>query len=68
MGTKAQVDGIFLNNINLLQNNEYFKDEVMSIVINQFIDSKKINLDYDTTQAINHLIVKEYLQQYNYYR
>ncbi|WP_127133062.1 DEAD/DEAH box helicase family protein [Pseudoflavitalea rhizosphaerae] len=68
MGTKAQVDGIFLNNINLLQNDEYFKDEVMSIVINQFIDTKRIKLDYDTTQIINHLIVKEYLQQYNYYR
>lgn len=68
MGTKEQVDGIFLSNTNLLQNDEYFKDEVMSIVINQFIDTKKINLDYDTTEIINHLIVKEYQQQYNYYR
>lgn len=68
MGTKTQVDNIFLNNINLLQNDEYFKDEVMSIVINQFIDAKRIKLDYETTQVINHLIVKEYLQQYNYYR
>lgn len=68
MDTKAQVDGIFLNNMNLLQNDEYFKDEVMSIVINQFIDSQKINLDYNTTEIINHLIVKEYQQQYNYYR
>ncbi|MGC4234927.1 MAG: DEAD/DEAH box helicase family protein [Niabella sp.] len=68
IGTKAQVDSIFLNNINLLQNDEYFKDEVMSIVINQFIDTKKIDLDYDTTETINHLIVKEYQQQYNYYR
>jgi len=68
MGTKAQVDAIFLNNLNLLQNDGYFNDEVMSIVINQFIDTKKINLDYDTTETINHLIVKEYLQQYNYHR
>ncbi|MGN8071580.1 type I restriction endonuclease [Mucilaginibacter sp. 22184] len=68
MGTKAQVDAIFLQNLNLLQNDGYFNDEVMSIVINQFIDTKKINLDYNTTETINHLIVKEYLQQYNYYR
>lgn len=68
IGTKEQVDAIFLNNLNLLQNDDYFNDEVMSIVINQFVDTKKINLDYDTTETINHLIVKEYLQQYNYYR
>lgn len=68
MGTKAQVDAIFLNNLNLLQNDNYFNDEVMSIVINQFIDTKKINLDYNTTETINHLIVKEYLQQYHYQR
>jgi type I restriction enzyme, R subunit len=68
IGTKAQIDGIFLNNVNLLQNDEYFRDEVMSIVINQFIDNKKIKLDYETTENINHLIVKEYLQQFNYYR
>jgi type I restriction enzyme R subunit len=68
MGTKAQVDGIFLHNLNLLQNDEYFKHEVMSIVINQFIDAKKIDLDYDTTETINHLIVKEYLQQYHYHK
>jgi type I restriction enzyme, R subunit len=66
MGTKAQVDAIFLYNVNLLQNDNYFTDEVMSIVIDQFIDTKKINLDYNTTETINHLIVKEYLQQYNY--
>ncbi len=66
MGTKAQVDAMFLQNINLLQNDGYFNDEVMSIVINQFIDTKKINLDYNTTETINHLIVKEYLQQYHY--
>ncbi|MDR6194059.1 DEAD/DEAH box helicase family protein [Siphonobacter sp. SORGH_AS_0500] len=64
MSTKAQVDGIFLNNINLLQNDAYFRDEVMSIVIDQFIDTKKIDLDYNTTESINHLIVKEYLHQY----
>ncbi|MBC9931494.1 type I restriction endonuclease [Chitinophaga qingshengii] len=68
MGTKTQVDGFFLNNTNLLQNDEYFKDEVMSIVIHQFIDTKNIKLDYNTTEVINHLIVKEYLQQYNHYR
>ncbi|PKK36875.1 restriction endonuclease subunit R [Siphonobacter sp. SORGH_AS_0500] len=64
MSTKAQVDGIFLNNINLLHNDAYFRDEVMSIVIDQFIDTKKIDLDYNTTESINHLIVKEYLHQY----
>jgi type I restriction enzyme R subunit len=68
MGTKEQVDAIFLHNQNLMLNNGYFNDEVMSIVITQFIDAQKLNLDYNTTETINQLIVKEYLQQYNYHR
>ncbi len=66
METKNKIDSIFLNNVNLFQNDEYFKDEVMSIVVNQFIDTQKLNLDFDTTSKINHLIVNEYLHQYNY--
>ncbi|MBN9312465.1 MAG: restriction endonuclease subunit R [Chryseobacterium sp. 39-10] len=66
MQTRSVVDGIFLKNINLMQNDEYFKEEVMSIVIDQFIDQQKMKLDFDTTEKINHLIVNEYLNQFNY--
>lgn len=66
METRSVVDGIFLKNINLMQNDEYFKEEVLSIVIQQFIDEQKLKLDFDTTEKINHLIVNEYLYQFNY--
>lgn len=44
----------------------YFKEEVLSIVIQQFIDEQNLKLDFDTTEKINHLIVNEYLYQFNY--
>lgn len=66
METRNVVDGIFLKNINLMQNDEYFKEEVLSIVIQQFIDEQKLKLDFDTIEKINHLIVNEYLYQFNY--
>lgn len=63
--TKTLVDSLVLNNHNLLKDNdEYFYDEVMSIVIRQFVDQRKINIDYETTEKINRLIVNEYKQQY----
>jgi type I restriction enzyme R subunit len=66
LGTKNVIDDICLHNIELVKNDSYFNQEVMSIVIQQFIDSQKMNLDFDTTQKINDLIVKEYKQQYTY--
>lgn len=66
LGTKTVIDDICLHNVELVKNETYFNQEVMSIVIKQFIDSQKMNLDFNTTKNINDLIVKEYKQEYIY--
>ena len=66
MGTKTIIDDICLHNVELVKNETYFNQEVMSIVIQNFIDQQKIKLDAQTTENINNLIVKEYKQQYTY--
>ena len=53
LGTKNVIDDICLHNIELVKNDSYFNQEVMSIVIQQFIDSQKMNLDFDTTLCGN---------------
>ncbi|WP_028123064.1 type I restriction endonuclease subunit R [Epilithonimonas tenax] len=64
MDTKTMVDLLVLNNANILkEGNDYFNDEVLSIIIQKFIDNKKMKLDFETTQNINHLVVNEYRQQ-----
>lgn len=64
MDTKSMVDLLVLNNANILkEGNDYFSDEVLSIIIQKFIDNKKMKLDFETTQNINHLVVSEYRQQ-----
>jgi type I restriction enzyme R subunit len=66
LGTKTIIDDICLHNVELVKNETYFNQEVMSIVIQNFIDQQKIKLDAQTTENINNLIVKEYKQQYTY--
>ncbi|MCQ4139489.1 type I restriction endonuclease [Chryseobacterium sp. EO14] len=66
LGTKNVIDDICLHNVELVKNETYFNQEVMSIVIQQFIDSQKMDLDFNTTRNINDLIVKEYKKQYTY--
>ena len=66
LGTKTIIDDICLHNVELVKNETYFNQEVMSIVIQQFIDSQKMDLDFNTTKNINNLIVREYKQQYTW--
>ena len=64
MDTKIMVDLLVLSNTNILKDgNDYFSDEVLSIIIQKFIDNKKMKLDFETTQNINQLVVNEYRQQ-----
>lgn len=66
IGTKTVVDDICLHNKEMIKNETYFNQEVLSIVIQQFIDAQNIKLDFTTTKNINDLIVNEYKQLYNY--
>jgi len=61
---KHITDERLLRDKNVLRNEEYFKNELMTYVIQQFIDKSRITLDVKTTDQINHLIVNEYYNDY----
>ncbi|MEA4936356.1 MAG: hypothetical protein VB102_06910, partial [Paludibacter sp.] len=61
---KHITDERLLRDKNVLRNEEYFKNELMTYVIKQFIDKSRITLDVKTTDNINHLIVNEYYNDY----
>ena len=61
---KHITDERLLRDKNVLRNEEYFKNELMTYVIQQFIDKSRIKLDVKTTDQINHLIVNEYYNDY----
>lgn len=61
---KHETDERLLRDKNILINREYFKNEIMTYVIQQFIDKSRIQLDVNTTKQINQLIVNEYYNDY----
>ncbi|MBP1640414.1 MAG: restriction endonuclease subunit [Bacteroidetes bacterium] len=61
---KHETDERLLRDKNILINREYFKNEIMTYVIHQFIDKSRIKLDVKTTDQINQLIVNEYYNDY----
>lgn len=67
MKVKEQTDNQLQNNKNILTNEAFFNEYLLNLVANEFIRNQKIKLDFDTTKNINHLISREYLDQYNNY-
>lgn len=68
MGVKQIADEQVQSNENILRNEQYFKDELLSLVIQQFIDKSKIKIDYNTTEQINNLIAAEYYNEHRGFR
>lgn len=64
VAVKNSMDEQLSNKKTLITNEEFFKNEVMSTVIEHFIDNNKINLDFETTNKINDLIIAEYYNEY----
>ena len=64
LGVKHITDERLLRDRSLLRNEEYFNREIMTYVIQQFIDKSNIDLDFKTTDQINQLIVNEYYNDY----
>jgi len=62
---KGNTDEQLLNNSNLIENESYFEAYVMQMLLIQFEEKKKMNIDLNTAKAINSLIVNEYLTLYN---
>jgi type I restriction enzyme R subunit len=67
MIVKKQTDEQLQNNKNILDNEPFFNRYLLNLVAGEFVQKQKINLDFNTTKAINTLIAGEYMAQYNNY-
>lgn len=65
---KHYTDDQVLKNKQVVENEAYFTQWLLALVVRELRENKKMKLDYDTTASINNLIVNEYLQQYNDFR
>lgn len=66
MQVKQQVDEKLINQDDLRKNEPYFKRYLLQLVVQEFKKNENIPLDFATTETINNMIAKEYLQQYQY--
>lgn len=64
-GVKQDADEQVLNNSQVLDNESYFERQMMPLVIARFTKEQKIKLNADASHYINHLVVTEYLKEFN---
>lgn len=64
-GVKQDVDSQVLQNSQLLDNESYFERSMMPHVIVRFRDEQSIPLNVEVSKYINHLVVGEYLNEFN---
>jgi len=64
-GVKQDADEQVLQNTQMLGNENYFKLQMMPMVINRFMKEQQIKLNPDTSHYINNLVVSEYLNEFN---
>jgi len=62
---KSQADDTVLQNTRILDNESYFEQLMIKLVINQFVNENKIKLDVESSKFINSLVVKEYMNEFN---
>ena len=61
---KNDADLQVLQNTKLLNNESYFSTEMMRLVIYQFKNKNKINLNAESSKYINNLVVNEYINEF----
>ncbi len=61
---KQEVDAHILQNANVLENESFVERMMLRLVISQLKNKFDLPLDAERSQAINHLIVKEYMNEY----
>jgi type I restriction enzyme R subunit len=61
---KTEADLQVLLNTKLMQNESYFEAQMIRLVIDQFKNKNKINLDAPASKYINQLVVKEYTNEF----
>lgn len=61
---KEEADIQVIQNTRLLENESYFSSEMMRLVIDNFKNKNKIDLNAETSKYINNLIVNEYINEF----
>lgn len=61
---KNDADLQVLQNTRLLNNESYFSTQMMGLVIEQFKNKNKIDLNADSSKYINNLVVNEYINEF----
>lgn len=64
MQVKNEVDRKLESQEDLLKNEAFFTKYIMQLVVQEFKKKENIDLNFESTQSINHLITNEYLQLY----
>lgn len=64
-GIKQDADEQVLNNSQILDNEGYFERQMMPLVIKRFKGEQNIQLNADASRYINHLVVAEYMKEFN---
>jgi type I restriction enzyme R subunit len=64
-GVKQDADEQVLNNSQVLDNESYFERQMMPLVIGRFMKEQNIKLNADASRYINHLVVAEYLKEFD---
>lgn len=64
-GIKQDADEQVLQNTQILDNESYFERSMMPLVINRFMKQQHFKLNPDASHYINHLVVAEYLKEFN---
>ena len=64
-GLKQDTDEQILENSQLMDNGSYFERMTMPLVIEHFKHKQNIKLNPEAARTINHLVVAEYLHEFN---
>jgi type I restriction enzyme, R subunit len=64
ISVKNNADLQVLQNTRLLENESYFSTQMMRLVIDQFKNKNKINLNAESSKYINNLVVNEYINEF----
>ncbi|MFT3843701.1 MAG: type I restriction endonuclease [Lacibacter sp.] len=62
---KQTTDDQLLRNSRILENESYFGDYLMQLLVKEMKEERHIPLDFSTAKSVNNLILNEYLNQYN---
>ena len=62
---KQAADEQLIHNSRIMENESYFGDFLMQLLVTELKDNRNMKMEYTTAKSINTLIVNEYLNQFN---